>query len=82
MKNSGIEQRSDYPGNLYLSPYETYPEEYCSTATWWFHYEEEYYNYSNPGFVKEAEKFTQVGQECLIYRFLKVGCGGEYILLL
>ena len=61
VKNSAIEQISDYPGNLYLSPLETYPEEYCSTATWWFHYEEQYYIYSNPGFVKKAEKFTQVG---------------------
>ncbi|XP_073238329.1 uncharacterized protein [Porites lutea] len=60
VKNSAIEQISDYPGNLYLSPFETYPEEYCSTATWWFHYEEQYYNYSNPGFVKKAEKFTQL----------------------
>ena len=60
-ENGGIEQRSDYPGNLYLSPYETYPEEYCSTAIWWFHHEEQHYNYSNPGFVKKAETFTQVG---------------------
>ncbi|KAM7427215.1 the CRISP [Porites harrisoni] len=59
-ENGGIEQRSDYPGNLYLSPYETYPEEYCSTAIWWFHHEEQHYNYSNPGFVKKAETFTQL----------------------
>ncbi|KAM7445763.1 Golgi-associated plant pathoproteinsis-related protein 1 [Porites harrisoni] len=59
-ENGGIEKSRDYPGKLYLSPYETYPVEYCSTATWWFHHEEQYYNYSNPGFVKKAETFTQL----------------------
>ena len=65
-ENGGIEKSRDYPGKLYLSPYETYPEEYCSTATWWFHHEEQYYNYSNPGFVKKAETFTQVGHICAL----------------
>ena len=65
-ENGGIEKSRDYPGKLYLSAYKTYPEEYCSTATWWFHHEEQYYNYSNPGFVKKAETFTQVGHICAL----------------
>ena len=65
-ENGGTEKSLDYPVKLYLSPDETCPEEYCSTATWWFHHEEQYYNYSNPGFVKKAETFTQVGHICAL----------------
>ncbi|KAL9983951.1 hypothetical protein ACROYT_G006200 [Oculina patagonica] len=56
--NNKFHHSSKNPGNLYLSVYR--PREYCSDAIWWFHWEEKYYNYSNPKYYKAAGHFTQV----------------------
>ena len=61
--NNKFEQSSENPGNLYLSPSEAYPQEFCSNAVWLFHSEEKFYNYSKPGYVRKAGNFTQVGKE-------------------
>lgn len=61
-ENNKFHHSQKNPGNLYLSVYK--PREYCSDAIWWFHWEEKFYNYSNPRYVKAAGHFTQVRYEC------------------
>ncbi|XP_068745249.1 Golgi-associated plant pathogenesis-related protein 1-like isoform X3 [Montipora capricornis] len=58
-ENNKFEHSPHNPGNLYLARYR--PDEYCSDAIWWFHQEEQFYNYSSPGFLIAAGHFTQVG---------------------
>ena len=60
-KNNKFHHSTNNPGNLYLSVYR--PKEYCSDAVQWFHWEEKFYNYSNPKYYKAAGHFTQVIQE-------------------
>ena len=45
------------PGNLYLSHPNEYPEEPCSDAIQWFHWEEKFYNYDKPGYNQAARTF-------------------------
>ena len=65
-ENNKFHHSKKNPGNLYLSGYK--PPEYCSDAIWWFHQEEQYYNYSKPGYVLKAGHFTQVGEKLTMYQ--------------
>lgn len=57
-ENNKFHHSKKNPGNLYLSAYK--PKEYCTDAIQWFHWEEKYYDYSNPKYYKAAGHFTQV----------------------
>ena len=46
------------PGNLFLRG--QIPKEYCSYAIWWFHWEEKFYNYSDPHYSRSTGTFSQV----------------------
>ena len=60
-ENNKFEHSKQNPGNLYMTVPGDRPPEFCSDAVWWFHNEEQYYNYSKPGYVHAAGHFTQVG---------------------
>ena len=58
-ENNKFQHSRHNPGNLYLQG--QIPKEYCSDAIWWFHWEEKYYNYSDPRYSRSTGHFTQVG---------------------
>ena len=59
-ENNKFHHSQKNPGNLYLSHPNEYPEEYCSDAIQWFHWEEKFYNYDKPGYNQAAGHFTTV----------------------
>ena len=58
-ENNKFQHSRHNPGNLYLQGRQI-PKEYCSDAIWWFHWEEKYYDYSNPHYSRYTGHFTQV----------------------
>ena len=64
-ENNKFHHSAKNPGNLYLAS--DRPKEYCTDAVQWFHWEEKFYNYSNPKYYKAAGHFTQVGSGVEIY---------------
>ncbi|XP_044172711.1 Golgi-associated plant pathogenesis-related protein 1-like [Acropora millepora] len=57
-ENNKFQHSQHNRGNLFIT--EHIPKEYCSDAIWWFHWEEKYYDYSNPHYSRYTTRFTQV----------------------
>ncbi|XP_067035849.1 uncharacterized protein [Acropora muricata] len=57
-ENNKFQHSQHNRGNLFIT--EHIPKEYCSDAIWWFHWEEKYYNYSDPRYIRRAGNFSQV----------------------
>ena len=57
-ENNKFNHSRHNPGNLYMQG--QIPQEYCSDAIWWFHWEEQFYDYSDPRYTHKAGHFSQV----------------------